>query len=354
MPTDDTRQSISTERALKWTVFLGSTALIVYLCLRILQPFFGVLAWAIVLATIFHPLYRWLTRRTNRPALSALITTLLVVLVVLGPLTSVAALAVNQVLALRTSAEQFLSPTGDAVGPVGEALAWLSRTLRMDVPQMIAWATEHAAGLAQATGAYTFSIAAGITGAIVSFVFVIFAVFFFLRDGDHLLAGVTDLLPFDRQRNEALLARVAEVIYAGVYGIVAIALLQGVLTGAMFWVLGIPSAALWGIVAAIAGVVPLVGAAAVWAPGAVYLALTGQWTQAIVLAVWGGAVVSMVDNFLRPRLVGDRAKLNQLVIFFALLGGVQLFGLLGILLGPVLFAVVIAIAEVLNPRTPEA
>ncbi len=353
MPRDDFPQ-ISTERALKWTVFLGATALVVYLCLRILEPFVGVLAWAIVLATIFHPLHRRLARRTKRPALSALITTLLVVLVVVGPVTSVAALAVNQVLALRTSAEQFFSPTGDAVGPVGQALAWLSRTLRMDVQQMIAWATEHAAGLAQATGAYTFSIAAGITGALVSFLFVIFAVFFLLRDADALLAGVTDLLPFDRRRNDALLARVAEVIYAGVYGIVAISLLQGVLTGAMFWLLGVPSAALWGIVAAIAGVVPLVGAAAVWVPGAIYLALIGQWTQAIVLTVWGGAVVSSVDNFLRPRLVGDRVGLNQLTIFFALLGGVQLFGLLGILLGPVLFAVVIAIAEVLNPRTPDA
>jgi predicted PurR-regulated permease PerM len=353
MPTDETRQSISTERALKWTVFLGSTALIVYLCLRILQPFFGVLAWAIVLATIFHPLHRRLALRTKRPTLSALVTSLLVVIVVVGPLTSLVALAVNQVLALRETAQLFIEASAEPASPAARALAWLSRTLQMDVQDMIAWTANHAAGLAQATGAYTLSIAAGITGAVVSFLFVIFAVFFLLRDGDPLLKGVTDLLPFDRRRNEALLTRIAEVIYAGVYGIIAIALLQGVLTGAMFWVLGVPSAALWGIVAAIAGVVPLIGAAAVWAPGAAYLALTGHWPQAIVLAVWGGAVVSSVDNFLRPLLVGDRAGLNQLTIFFALLGGVQVFGLLGILLGPVLFAVVIAIADVLNERTPD-
>lgn len=351
---DDPHEPTATERALKWTVFLGATALVVYLCLRILQPFVGVLAWAIVLSTIFHPVYRWLVRRMGRPGLSALVTTLLVALVVAGPVASLVALVVDQVLALRGAAQQVLGPSGEPISPAGQVLAWLSSTLQMDAEALLAWVTEHASGLAQATGSFTVSIAAGITGAVVSFIFVIFTVFFLLRDGSQLLAGVAGLLPFDRARNEALLARVAEVIYAGVYGIVAIALLQGALTGGMFWVLGVPSAALWGIVAGIAGIVPIVGAAAVWAPGAVYLALGGHWTQAIVLAIWGGAVVSSVDNFLRPRLVGDRVGLHQLVIFFALLGGVQLFGLLGIVLGPVLFAVVIAIADVLSPRTPDA
>lgn len=354
MPLDDPPQTISTERAFKWTVFLGATALLVYLCLRILEPFVGVLAWAIILATIFHPLHRRLTRVAGRPWVSALVTSLLVVLVVLVPLTSLVALAVDQVLDLRTSAQQYLGPSGDPTGPLGLALGWLSRTLGMKVQEMIAWATTHAGDLAQATGAYTFSIAAGITGAAMSFVFVIFAVFLLLRDGDQLLGTVAGLLPFNRERNEALLARVATVIYAGVYGVIAIALLQGALTGGMLWLLGVPSAALWSIIAAIAGIVPIVGTAAVWLPAAAYLALTGQWTQAIVLAVWGGVVVSSVDNFLRPKLVGDRVGMNELVIFFALLGGVQLFGLLGIVLGPVLFAVAIAIAETLNSRTPNA
>ncbi|MGE0393878.1 MAG: AI-2E family transporter [Vicinamibacterales bacterium] len=354
MPPDDPRQTVTSDRVLKWTVFLGATALIVYLCLRILQPFVGVLAWAIVLATIFNPLHRRLARYTGRPGLSAFITSLVVALVVAGPVASLVALVVDQVLALRSAAQQVLSPSGEPLSPAGQALAWISRTFQVDTGNLLAWVTTHASDLAQATGAYTFSIAAGITGAIVSFIFVIFTVFLLLRDGARLLAGVAGLLPFDRARNEALLARVAEVIDAGVYGIVAIALLQGALTGVMFWVLGVPSAAVWAIVAGVAGIVPLIGAAAVWAPGAVYLALGGHWTQAIVLAVWGGAVVSSVDNFLRPRLVGDRVGLHELVIFFALLGGVQLFGLLGIVLGPVLFAVVIAIADVLSPRTPDA
>ena len=155
-------------------------------------------------------------------------------------------------------------------------------------------------------------------------------------------------------RSERLRNRVAQVIYAGVYGIDIIALIQGTLAGSMFWILGIPSAALWGIVTAMVSVLPLVGAAAVWVPGVVYLALTDHWTGAVILGLWGAFAISSVDNFMRPKLVGDRVGLSEFATFFALLGGVQFFGFLGIVLGPVLFAVVAAVIEVLRERTPAA
>jgi predicted PurR-regulated permease PerM len=107
----------------------------------------------------------------------------------------------------------------------------------------------------------------------------------------------------------------------------------------MFWMLGIPSAVLWGVVTVLTSVLPLVGSAAVWVPGTIYLLATGRWPQAIVLAVWGAVVIGSVDNFLRPKLVGGQVGLSELVMFFSLLGGMQLFGLLGIVLGPVLFAI---------------
>jgi len=160
-----------------------------------------------------------------------------------------------------------------------------------------------------------------------------------------------DLLPFERARSEALLARVRDVIYGSVYGGVVIAVVQGALCGGMFWILGIPSAALWGLVTVVTSMLPVVGAAGVWAPGAVYLAATGHWTRAIILAVFGAAVISAVDNFLRPRLVGGRVGLSELVMFFSVLGGLQVFGVLGIVLGPVLFAIAAAILDVLSDDT---
>jgi predicted PurR-regulated permease PerM len=137
-----------------------------------------------------------------------------------------------------------------------------------------------------------------------------------------------------------------------VYGVVVIALLQGTLCGVMFWILGIPSAALWGTVTVLTSVIPLLGAGVVWIPGTLYLFAVGHWPQAIVLALWGTAVVSSIDNFLRPRLVGGRVGLSELVMFFALLGGLQAFGFLGIVLGPVLFAVAASVLDVLsNPSS---
>jgi predicted PurR-regulated permease PerM len=136
------------------------------------------------------------------------------------------------------------------------------------------------------------------------------------------------------------------------HGVVTIATIQGILCGGMFWLLGIPAAALWGLVTVFASVVPLVGTAAVWVPGTVYLLATGAWPKAIVLAVWGAAIVSSVDNLLRPKLVAGRVRLSGLAMFVAMLGGLQAFGALGIILGPVLFATAAGIVDVLRETQP--
>lgn len=340
----------STQRLVKWTVFLGATAMVVYLCLRVLWPFLNVLAWSGVLAVTFYPVHRFLVRKTGRVALSAFLASTLVVIAFVIPLLFVAALAINQLVALAESLQRAFAADGGAglLEPMRRGYEWITARLGLDTAEMADWFTQHAAELARTAGGYTLAIAASVTRAIVSFVFVMFAMFLLFRDGERLVAGIPDLLPFERSRSEALLARIREVIYGGVYGVVVIALIQGALCGWMFWILGIPSAALWAMVTVVTSVIPLAGAAAVWVPGAIYLAVTGQWVRAIVLAAWGAAVISAVDNFLRPRLVGGRVGLSELVMFFALLGGLQAFGILGIVVGPVLFAIAGSILDVLR------
>jgi predicted PurR-regulated permease PerM len=242
----------------------------------------------------------------------------------------------------------------DTTTPWGQAYAWLNGRLGFDAGELVTWVRQHANELTAVVAQYTVDVATSVTGAVMSFIFIIFAMFLLFRDGDRIVAKIPDLLPFERARSEALLLRIRDVIHGGVYGVVVIALIQGALCGGMFWALGIPSAALWGMVTVLTSVLPLVGAAAVWVPGTLYLAVTGEWTRAIVLLVWGTVVISGVDNFLRPRLVGGRVGLNELVMFFALLGGLQVFGVLGIVLGPVLFAIAASIVDVLTDRTPLA
>jgi predicted PurR-regulated permease PerM len=351
---DSSRPPLRIERALKWTVFLGAAAFVIYLCLLILAPFLGVIAWSLVLAIAFHPVHEYLVRKTGRPSLSALICSALVVVAILIPLLFVTGLAVNQFLALREYLQQRAETDTGALEPLRRAFEWVAMRLGLDTAAIEAWIRQHANELARVTAEYSLALAANVTSVVVSFLFTIFAMFLLFRDGARMVARIPDLLPFERSASEAMLLRIREVIYGGVYGVVVIALVQGALCGVMFAILGIPSAALWGMVTVLTSVLPIVGAAAVWVPGTLYLAAIGRWPQAIILAVWGTLVISGMDNFLRPRLVGGRVGLSEIVMFFALLGGLQVFGVLGIVLGPVLFAVAASIFQVLTAGTAAA
>ncbi|HEY7445548.1 MAG TPA: AI-2E family transporter [Vicinamibacterales bacterium] len=339
---------------MKWSVFFAAAGVVVYLCLLILRPFFGIVAWSMVLAITCYPVQQWLVRRNGRVGLSAAITSVLMVLSVLVPLVVVAAVAVNQLLALGDSLRQaFLHPDG-ITRRVSAALAPLTQRLGLDPDAIAAWASAHASEWVSGVGQHTMSAAAGVGGAMLSFALIAVATFLLLRHAETLVATIPDLLPFDRARSEALLVRIRDVVHASMHGVVTIATIQGILCGGMFWLLGIPAAALWGLVTVFASLVPFVGTAAVWVPGTVYLLAAGAWSKAIVLAVWGAAVVSSVDNFLRPRLVAGRVRLSGLAMFVAMLGGLQAFGVLGIILGPVVFATSAAILDLLRETQPSA
>jgi predicted PurR-regulated permease PerM len=342
------------QRALTWALFLGAASVVVYVCLSILRPFASVIAWSAVLAIICYPVHEWLVRKTGRVALSAFITSVLTVLAFVIPLLAIGGIAVKECVALGHSFEDAFLTQAQPLTRAATALAWITGRVGLDQATIAAWIQQHISEWAGSAGHYTVSIAAGLLDTVVSSVFVIFAMFLLLRDGRALVGAIPDLLPFERERSETLLRRIKDVVQASVYGVVVIAIMQGALCGAMFWVLGIPSAALWGMVTVFASVLPVVGAFAVWGPGTLYLAMTGHWPQAILLAIWGTFVVSGVDNVVRPRLVAGRVGLSELAMFFALLGGLSVFGALGVVLGPVAFATVAAILDTLREPTTAA
>jgi len=318
-------------RALTWAIFIAAAVIVAGLCVVILRPFAHVIAWAATLAILCYPLQQKLVERTGRVAVSALITSVVTVLVCLVPLLLLAAVAVNECIGLARAMQP--------------RLAWPAG---LGGPAVVTWIEQHLSDVVRGAGAYTITIANGLFEAVISSVLVIVAMFLVLRDGKALVIAIPDFLPFERRRSEALLGRIKDVVLASVYGVVVIAVLQGALCGAMFWVLGIPAATLWGAVTVFASVLPVVGAFAVWGPGVVYLALTGAVPRAIVLAIWGTFVVSGIDNVLRPRLVAGRVGLSELAMFFALLGGLSVFGALGVVVGPVAFATAAAIVEALR------
>jgi predicted PurR-regulated permease PerM len=181
---------------------------------------------------------------------------------------------------------------------------------------------------------------------VIEIFFVIFTMYYLFRDGNKIVSALPDVLPLERAQSEKIFARTREVISASVYGVLVIASIQGALGGLMFWILGLPSPLVWGVVMTLLSMIPMVGAFVIWVPAAIFLALSGCWVKAIILTAWGALVIGTVDNFLRPKLVGEKTKLHELFIFFSVLGGLKVFGILGIVLGPVVLAITLALLDV--------
>lgn len=338
------------QQTLKWSMFIAATAGVVYLCALMLQPFLLVIAWSLVLAILFHPLHQRIARKTDHATLSALMTSALVVLVFVVPLLFMAGIAVSQLLSATQSLQDRLRAGAET--PDVAVVSWVSSRLGIAGATVAGWLEQHASELAGTVGQYALSMAASVTVGIVSFGFIIFALFMMLLEGANLVAAVPDRLPLDPARSRRLLVRMKEVVQGSVYGVLVIAVIHGALCGGMFWLLGIPFAALWGMLTVFTSMLPVIGATAVWGPGVIYLIAVGSWQRAIVLGVFCAVAFSGIDHILRPRLIASRIGLNQLVMFFALLGGVHVFGILGIVLGPVMFATADSIFQILRESQP--
>jgi predicted PurR-regulated permease PerM len=190
--------------------------------------------------------------------------------------------------------------------------------------------------------------------AIASLVVMLFLLFFLYRDGRQAVAFTRTILPLTDVETTILLQRTTDTIYATVLGRLFVATIQGALSGLAFWWFGVPGAFLWAVLTIVMAMIPGFGAVLVWAPITVYLIIIGHWGQAILLGVWGGGVVSLIDNILYPLLVGTRIRQNTGVILISILGGVALFGITGIILGPVLFTVAETLLEFWRLRMANA
>ena len=320
-----------------------------YVCWLMFQPFFNVLLWAAVLSVMFYPMHRRILERTKRPSLAAACSTLLVILLILLPVTLVTVAVVRE---LSGAAAAFQASDHSWTQSMPPGVAWLFDRLgqyvdldresarRFVAARMQTWGT--------ALAASTLMVVGGAAGAIVQTLLVVFTLFYFFRDGGRIRHAAYEMVPLQRVQWQDILTRTQDVIAATVYGVLAISAIQGVLGTFIFWALGLPSPLLWGVVMFFLSMIPMAGAFLVWVPAAIYLALTGALVKAGILAVWGVLVIGGIDNILSPRLVGRRARLHELLIFFAVLGGLQVFGVLGLVLGPVVVAMTLALIEMVR------
>jgi predicted PurR-regulated permease PerM len=334
-------------KQVRWWLLLFVTAIALYLCWLMVKPFAAVLAWATVLVIVFYPVHQRLVRKTQRPALSALISCALVILTILVPVVLVTIAVVREFSGAAQSLQSSLAVFLDPNSPLtGRPLQWLNRFVDVEQlrsqEQLLAWLKNMSGSLA----GRTLGFLGGAIGIIVQMFFVVFTMYYLFRDGDRIFGAIRDALPLDKEQAEGILERTRDVVGASVYGLFSIAIIQGVLGGLAFWVLGLPSAIIWCVVMIFLSLIPMLGAFIVWVPAAIYLFATGHYLKGIFLVLWGTLVIGMIDNFLRPKLVGGRTKLHELLIFFAVLGGLQVFGVLGIVLGPVVLAITLALVDV--------
>jgi predicted PurR-regulated permease PerM len=326
----------------KTLVLMLATVLGIYLCYRMAIPFLSVLTWAITLAVLFAPLQRWLESKFKRSSLAAIVNILIIGLIVVVPVIFVGQQLIEQAFNGTQLIEAQIN-SGEWQRSL-EAQSRLAPILDkidhyLDLPGAVKTLT---AWLGSSAG----SIVKGSAVQILGLCLVFYVLFFFLRDRQLVLKSIMSLSPLSRVEMSRLFKRVGDTIHATVYGTFAVASVQGLLGGLMFWWLGLPTPLLWGLVMGLLAIVPMLGAFVIWAPAALFLALQGNWGSALILTLWGMLVVGTVDNLLRPILVGNRLKLHTVLVFLSVVGGLILFGPAGVILGPVVLTVTIALLEI--------
>jgi predicted PurR-regulated permease PerM len=341
----------------RWVALLAATVLALYVCWLLVLPFLDVLAWAAMLVIIFYPIHKRIVARLGSPGWGAMVSCLLVIVIIVAPLTLITFAVVREatdvVQKLQANAGDLLDPDSPVTGP---ALRWIGQYVDIERLRSGPYLAERLQSLSEAIAGRTLGFVGGLVGVVVQIFFIVFTMYYFFRDGDRILDTLLEALPLETIQSREISARTHDVISASVYGVLVIAGIQGALGGLAFWALGLPSPLLWGVVMVLLSLIPMVGAFVVWVPAAIYLALTGDWGKALALTVWGTLVIGTADNFLRPKLVGEKTRLHELLIFFSVLGGLQVFGVLGIVLGPVAVAVTLALLDVLRhaDRPPTA
>jgi predicted PurR-regulated permease PerM len=331
------------DRGFVWLLIAVSAAFAL-----ILWPFAGAILWGTVLAILFAPLYRRLVRvLRKRRTLAALATLAIIVVIVIVPLTLVTVSLVDEASGVydrirsgELSFGRYLRQVLDVLP--GWALGLLDRLGLTDAAAVQARLSAGLAKAGQFFAVQAVNVGQNTLEFVVSLGVMLYLLFFLLRDGEALVARVRAAVPLSADRQRALFGKFAVVVRATVKGNIAIALLQGALGGLMFWFLGIHAPLLWAVLMAFLSLLPAVGAGLVWAPVALYFLATGALAKGAVLIAFGVLVIGLVDNLLRPILVGKDTRMPDYVVLVSTLGGIAVFGLNGFVIGPLIAAMFIA------------
>ncbi|HSB41555.1 MAG TPA: AI-2E family transporter [Methylomirabilota bacterium] len=330
---------------------LVTAALLAGAMFLILRPFLAAILWSMLVAFLLSPAQQALGRRLGgRFAVTALLLTLVTTIVLVAPLPLLALAFARQAKDLFERVQKLVAESGIArpgdvldIPIVSRAVRWAEAVVPVDPAQIHEWLVSGAQAVLQGLVAVSGSFVVGTLNAVVGLAIMLFLLFFFLRDGELMVTTVVRLIPMAPDRRGQLVEYIAAVTRAVVFGSLLTALVQGLLVGVGFALVGLPSPVVFGAVAAVASLVPFVGTALVWVPAVGALFLQGRWVAALFLIAWSVAVVSTSDNVVRPLFISGRAQISTLPVFLGLLGGISAFGPIGLVVGPVVVALTLAL-----------
>lgn len=326
-------------------LFYGVVLCLAYFVFRVFQPFLEPLGWAAVFGVIFYSLNKGLESKWGSTR-SAVVITMGVTLGLIVPVLLLAGLFVREGISAAIDIQAAMA--GGGYTRFAHDWGWLTshiaaNGINVDLPGIVRQGASRA-------GEYMAAELGAVIRNIVVFIFelfvMLFALFYFLRDGDSILVRFRHLLPFEETMTDRMLGEARELIFASVTTSLVIAGVQGLLCGGAFAMVGLGSAIFWGVVMGFLSLLPVVGAWPIWIPAVIWLFSTGHAGRAVILIMICGALGAMIDNILRPVLLGGRASLNGLLVFISVLGGIAVFGVLGVVLGPIVVATTVGILDV--------
>lgn len=319
-------------QAVQSVVFLVLTAVFTLLVVLLIWPYLGVLAFTIVLAVLSHPLYVFLKKYVKYKPVAGLLTELLVAVVVLIPLSIFVFFMfkeAQQLLSRITSAQ------GGLLGYIDQFLAWLGQF----IPGLSITASDITGqGLSLLSGNIG-PLFSGTLHAVVSVLIGLILFYYFVKDGPRFVESIERLSPIGKEHTRRIFDRLNVTIRSVIKGEIIVALIQGLVTGLGFWIFGVPNAILWGGIAALMALIPGIGTTIVVGGGALYLFFEGTTIGFIGLIIWGVVIVGMIDEVLRPYLIGRGASIHPMLVLLSVLGGLAMFGVAGFIIGPLIMSV---------------
>ncbi len=320
-----------------------------YLVFQVMSPFLRALAWAGVLSILFYPLYAYLSSRMKWRSVASVITLAVILVIILGPVSYVSVLMVGEIQNFADYLES------DELNTIENVLEHPRIKWALDKVKPIFGAEDADVGKVFVEGIQNIGHnllsrittgAKNIFAAMLDFIFMALSIFFLLRDGPRFLARFRDYMPFSEDQKDRLEMVTKDMVVSTVYGGVVVALVQGIMGGVAFYFVGIPAPVIWGTAISVMSFIPMLGTFSVWFPAVIYLFLEQMYVQGFILFLIGALGISMVDNILKPIIIGGRTKMPTLIIFFSVIGGIKLFGLIGLIMGPLVVALFISVLEI--------